>query len=84
LRDKPDAQWMLQTKALDEILTIQGKIQLVDNPSAKSDVQEAVGGHLGVFWRVNRDETQLIVLETIIEKMTYFKPLTGEKVTVEI
>jgi pyridoxamine 5'-phosphate oxidase len=84
LRDKPDVEWMLQSKALDEILTIRGKIQLVDNPSAKSDVQEALGGNLGTFWRINPDETKLIVLETIIEKMVYFKPITGEKVTVDV
>lgn len=84
LREKPDVEWMIQSKALDEVLTIRGKIQLVDNPSAKSDVQEALGGNLGTFWRVNPDETKLIVLETVIEQMIYFKPITGEKVKVDI
>lgn len=72
--------WLLQTRALDEVLEVVGKAQVIDNPALKSEVLEAIGGHLTTFWRVNPDETELIVVETIIEEMTYLEPMKGEKV----
>lgn len=72
--------WLFQTRALDEVLEVVGKAQVIDNPALKSEVLEAIGGHLTTFWRVNPDETELIVIETVIEEMTYLEPMKGEKV----
>lgn len=75
-----EVSWLLQTKALDEVLEVVGKAQVIDNPALKSEVLEAIGGHLTTFWRINPDETELIVVETVIEEMSYLEPMKGEKV----
>ena len=78
----PKVEWMLQTKDLDEVLTIRGVVEVIDNPRTKAEVLEAIGGNLEIFWHMNQDASDLVVLETVIEEMIYFKPLTGEKVAV--
>jgi general stress protein 26 len=72
-------QWMFQTKTLDEIMNLEGMIRVLDNPSIKSEVLETIGGNLRVFWKINEAESDLVVLETVIHAMTYFKPMTGER-----
>jgi pyridoxamine 5'-phosphate oxidase len=80
----PNVEWMLQTKSIDEVLTVRGVVQVLEDPRTKVEVLEAIGGNLSVFWRVNQDASELVVLETIIEEMVYFKPLTGEKELVSV
>jgi pyridoxamine 5'-phosphate oxidase len=75
----PQAGWIFQTKALDEIITASGKINVIDNPSLRSEVQESLGRNLTIFWRVNPNESELVVLETVVEEMTYFNPIKNEK-----
>ncbi len=84
LEADPHVEWLLQSKSLDEIVNVRGTMQVLDNPRTKAEVLEAIGRNLEVFWRVNRDQAELVVLETIIEEILYFKPLTGEhaKITV--
>ena len=77
--DNAHVEWMLQTKSLSEILTIQGEMTIIDNPAAKAEVLEALGGNLGTFWKVNPDESSLVVLETRITSATLFNPLNGDK-----
>ena len=72
-------EWMVQSKSLDEIVQITGSMAIIDNPSAKAEVLEAIGGHLGTFWKMNRDQSALVVLETAIEEIKQTKPITGEK-----
>ncbi len=72
-------EWMLQTRALDEIMRVRGRVVLVDNPTVKADVTEALGGKLTVFWRVNSDASDLIVLETVIDTIVYYRPIAKEK-----
>ncbi|MFP4383459.1 MAG: pyridoxamine 5'-phosphate oxidase family protein [Spirochaetia bacterium] len=72
-------QWMFQSKSLDEVMNLDGIIRVIDNPSIKSEVLEAIGGNLRVFWKINESESELVVLETVIHAMTYFKPMTGER-----
>lgn len=84
LAKNPRAEWLLQTRAMDQILNIRGTIEVLDNPAVFAEVLEAIGPHLTTFWRVNTDETSLIVLETVIEEMSLFHPLTNERQTVAI
>lgn len=76
LASHPEAEWMLQTRALDEIVNIKCRINTIDNPSIKAEILEAVGKKLAVFWRVN-NATDLIILETVIEEATYLSPMKG-------
>jgi pyridoxamine 5'-phosphate oxidase len=83
LRANPFVQWMFQTRALDKILTVNGKINIVENPSIRTEVLEAVGDKLTVFWKIHQQEWEVSVLETIIEKATFYLPMKNHKETVE-
>ena len=78
----PHVQWIFQTRALDRIITVNGKMNLLDNPSIRSEVLEVVGPRLAAFWKINLDERDLLVLETVIEEATYYLPMKGSRVTV--
>ena len=78
LEANPEAEWMLQTHSLDEVINIRCKINIIDNPSVKNEVLEALGRKLTVFWKVNM-ETDFIVLETVPEEAVYFRPMKGIK-----
>jgi general stress protein 26 len=75
----PKVQWMLQSKSLDEIVTACGTMEIIDNPSVKAEVLEAIGGHLSTFWKMNPDESQMVVLETALERIAYVRPTSGER-----
>ncbi len=78
----PEVEWMIQTRSLNEVVNLRGKINILDNPAIKSEVMEHLAKRLTVFWRVNIEKTDFIVLETIIEEVTYFQPMKGHKETV--
>lgn len=78
LATHPEAEWMLQKRTLEEIVNIKCRINLIDNPSIKSEVLEAVGKQLTAFWRVNTG-TELIVLETVLEEATYYSSMKGTR-----
>jgi uncharacterized pyridoxamine 5'-phosphate oxidase family protein len=52
-------------------------------PIIKSEVMEHLAKRLTVFWKVNTEKTDFIVLETIIKEATYFQPMKGHKETVQ-
>lgn len=74
-------EWMIQTKSLSEVVTVRGSMAVVDNAAAKAEVLEAIGGRLGVFWKLNSDESQVVVLETEISEIALLKPVSGERST---
>jgi general stress protein 26 len=84
LENHPEVEWMIQGPGLQEILRIRGKALLMDSPTLKSDVVEALGGRLGTFWKKNPDPSNMIVLETVIEEFVYYKPMSNENVTVTV
>lgn len=75
----PAVEWLIQTKSLDEIVTVRGRMSVVDEAAAKAEVLEAIGGKLGVFWKMNPDESKLVVLETAIEEILLLKPTSGKR-----
>ncbi len=82
LESNPNAQWMFQTKMIDKIATVNGRINVIDNSAMKSEVIEGIGRRLTVFWRVNTDATKLVVLETVMEEGVYFEPMNAKKETI--
>ncbi len=79
VRNHPDVQWMLQTRSLGTIINIYGKVNVLDNPSIRSEVLEVVGPRLHAFWKITHDERDLLVLETVIEKAVYYVSMKGLK-----
>ena len=82
LEKHPDVEWMLQTRSLNEVIYLHGKINLIDNPSLKAKIIEAIGKRLHIFWKIENNETDFIILETIIDEGIYFLPMEGKKETV--
>ena len=80
----PKVEWMIQSKSLDEIINVKGYIHVIDNPSVKAEVLEAIGGHLGTFWKLNPDESKMVVLETVVETITHFKPVSGQRTEITV
>ena len=70
-------EWMLQSKSLDQIINIRGAINVLDNPSLKAQVMESVGKKLTVFWKVNKENTDFVILETVIDEASWFAPMKG-------
>ena len=83
LEKNPEVEWMIQTRDLNRILNVRGRITPVDNPSLKSEVLEGIGKRLEIFWRVNK-KTDFLVLETLITEITFFRPLEQKRETVKI
>lgn len=82
VRSNPRVQWILQSPALDRIAVVDGRVNIVDNPSIRSEVLEVVGSRLRAFWKMYGDERDLLVLETVVERAQYYLPMKGIKETV--
>ncbi len=82
LDSQPVVEWMIQTRALTEVVNLRGIMRAVDNPALKTEVMEALGSWLTVFWKINPDKTEFVVTETMIQEGTYFRPMRAEKKTV--
>lgn len=82
LDDHPAVEWVIQTRTLNKVVNLRGKINVLDNPAIRSEVMEHLARKLTVFWRINTGKADFIVLETIIEEATFFQPMKGDKETV--
>lgn len=82
LKANPHAEWIFQTPELDEIVTVRGKINIVENPSLRSELLEKVGRRMHALWKLARDAMDLSVLETIAEEAVLYHPMEGRKVVV--
>jgi len=63
--------------SLDKIATLTGTAEIVKDPGLAAEVLEAIGPHLEVFWTYMGDPKKLVVIETLIESASWFKPLGG-------
>jgi general stress protein 26 len=77
IRHNPHAELMIQTPSLDKIVNIVGAINLLSNPSIRAEALECIGPHLNSFWISNQPESELVVLEFIIETATLYIPQKG-------
>jgi general stress protein 26 len=82
VRAHPRVEWMFQTPTLDEVITVRGPLNVVENPSLRAEVLEMLGPRLRTFWKLAHDARDLVVLETVIEEATRFLPMDGRKDTV--
>jgi pyridoxamine 5'-phosphate oxidase len=76
-------EWLLQTRSLDQVVNIRGEMAVLDNPSVKAQVMEAIGRRLTVFWKVNSANTDFVILETVIDEACWFAPMKGVREVVD-
>jgi general stress protein 26 len=57
VKANPSAEWMFQTPLLDEVVTARGKVNVVDNPSLRSETLEAIGPRMRSLWKLSGDTT---------------------------
>lgn len=74
LTSNPNVSWIFQTKSLDRIATVTGTASIVQDPGLAAEVLEAIGPRLEVFWRFAGDPKKLVVMETVIESVSWFSP----------
>ncbi|MGA2380139.1 MAG: pyridoxamine 5'-phosphate oxidase family protein [Spirochaetia bacterium] len=72
-------EWMFQTPTLDEVISIRGPLNVVENPSLRSEVLEVLGPRLQTFWKLAHDARDLVVLETVAEEAIRYLPMLGRK-----
>ena len=68
---------MIQTCDLKEIVKIHGTVNIIDNPATKSELLEILGPRLAMFWKINADTEEFVILETVIQMAEYYKPMNG-------
>jgi general stress protein 26 len=79
LKSNKTVQWMIQSKTLDRIITLNGKIDIVENISLRAEVIEKLGTALTPFWTVNENTSDIVVLETEVSSGVIFYPSKGRK-----
>jgi len=82
LDSNPTVEWMFQDRALTQVINVRGRVSVVDNPSLKSELMEAIGSRIVVLWKHDVELDQCVVLETVIEEAVYYQPMKGVKVAV--
>ncbi|MCL2688605.1 MAG: pyridoxamine 5'-phosphate oxidase family protein [Chitinispirillia bacterium] len=80
--NNPNAEMMLQTPGLTKIVNLRGIINVLDNPTIKSEVLECLGERLHAFWRTTKPEGDLVVLEFVLKEATYYVPMNNNRLTV--
>lgn len=78
LYHNPKVEWMIQSKVLDRIINIKGFVNILDNPSIRTEILQAIGKKLEIFWKINLQDTEFVVLETVLEEAIYFEPIKGK------
>jgi general stress protein 26 len=76
-------QWSFQSASLDEVVTLDGRALVLDNPELKAQVLERLGSDLQAFWRVQPDPRRLVVIETEIESARLYRPMENVSVLEE-
>lgn len=77
IRANGHVAWLVQSKDFAKIVTLNGIATVVDNPALKSTVLEALGPALVTFWKINPEETELVVLETVVREATLTDTRSG-------
>jgi general stress protein 26 len=75
----PQVMWMIQTANLDTVVSLHGKMNVIDNPSLKMEVLSVVGKKIHNFWKLDREDKEMVVLETVLENGSYYVPMKGKQ-----
>ena len=75
LRLNPKVEWMIQSKNLDCIMNIKGTVNILDNPSIRTEILHAIGPQLEIFWKTNLEDTEFLVIETVMDEAILYEPM---------
>ena len=79
IRSHSQVAWTVQSTVLDEVFTTYGTASLIQDPHTTAEVLEAIGPNLAIFWRVNPNSRNLVVVETAIKEISCFFPMRNER-----
>ena len=77
VRAQPCVEWLVQKPDLSEVITLRGRVNVIDNPMLRTEVLEAIGPRLWSLWKLADGERELVVLETVITEAVHYLPLQG-------
>lgn len=77
IRKNPSVSWLVQSEHLDEIIQVHGEATIVDNPSIKSLVLEAIGKDLANFWKMKGEMAEIVVIETVVSTVDHIQTGKG-------
>ncbi|MDA8425573.1 MAG: pyridoxamine 5'-phosphate oxidase family protein [Treponema sp.] len=83
VRANPRVEWGFQSRDLGAIACLRGLARLVVDPLLAAEVLESIGPNLGVFWRLSGDPRRLVVLETMVTRISLFNSMTLEHLEAE-
>lgn len=72
-------EWLCTSPDHSEVLQVEGRMVVLDNPALKAEVQEAIGARLATFWSLEEDPGDVVVLETVITRIRYSRPSEGHR-----
>ena len=75
LQENPCVEWMIQNRSLTRVINVRGRVNILDNPSLKSEVLEILGQRLFMFWKTHSDPAAFVVLETVVEEAWIYSPM---------
>jgi len=75
IEQNPHTEWMIQSRDLREIMNVQGETTIIENASLRSELLEEISDRLDVFWKLCDNEEDMVVLETAIDEISYYKPM---------
>ncbi len=84
LLNNPRVEMMFQTRSLDKIVNVRGRMNILDNPSIRAEVLECLASRLRAFWKANVPAGDLVVLELVMEEATYYSPMDGVRMTIQM
>ena len=82
----PYVSFLVQDKALTEILTVAGTASIIDSPTLIAEFLETAGKDVFVIWQQSPPPrtSDLTIIETKIEDINHFQPMTGESLDYKI
>ncbi|HTX71444.1 MAG TPA: pyridoxamine 5'-phosphate oxidase family protein [Rectinemataceae bacterium] len=84
IRANPKVEWGFQSANLGSVVRLRGLARLTSNPLLTAEVLEAIGPHLGVFWRIVDNPRQLVVIETTVQSAVLLNSISLERFEAEV
>ena len=82
IEHQSEVKWLIQTHDLTEVVSARGDTYILDNPALKTEILEILIPHTTRLWTVDLSSTESVILETVIQEATYYRPQESFEETV--